>query len=81
MGLKTAFEGLGLNSKPKYNDEGELQEGTNDCFSLHHYDGDLSEDSDNLYGPMKSAKDQHYYVGGTQYSVGHNHLFSVLRAK
>jgi hypothetical protein len=80
MGLKAAFEGLGLNSKPKYSDEGELEGGDNDCFELKHYDENMNQDSDDEWGVMVPARDQHYYVGQKKYSVCHTHLCRVRRA-
>jgi hypothetical protein len=36
IGLQRAFEGQDLNAEPKYDDEGYLADGNNDCEAIEH---------------------------------------------
>ncbi|KAI4638163.1 hypothetical protein J4E93_010319 [Alternaria ventricosa] len=69
MGLRTAFEGHGLDSQPKFDDEGDRLHGSNECFKITHYDETLRlyPNNPNNY-EMVYAKDQKYWVGGKEYS-------------
>jgi hypothetical protein len=79
MGLKTTFEGLGLNSQSKYDDEGDPQEGSNDCFSIQHYDEMWVADPDDPWGETIPIKDQKYNVDGKEYTVRHNYFHHTRR--
>lgn len=78
MGLKTAFEALGLDARPRYDDEGNPQEGANDCLAIQHYDQNRA-DPDDEWGQMIPVMEQKYYVGGKQYMVSHIHFHCVYR--
>lgn len=69
MGLKTTFEGLGLNSQSKYDDEGDPQAGSNDCYSIQHYDEYWVADPDDEWGQTIPIKDQKYKADGKEYTV------------
>ena len=69
MGLKTTFEGLGLNSQSKYDDEGDPQAGSNDCYSIQHYDEYWVADPDDEWGQTIPIKDQKYRADGKEYTV------------
>ncbi|KAI4912818.1 hypothetical protein J4E90_006224 [Alternaria incomplexa] len=66
-GLKTAFEGHGLNSQPKFDDEGERLGGDIECFKITHYDEEREPDPRPQFGGMMACKDQDYYVAGKKY--------------
>jgi hypothetical protein len=62
MGLKAAFNGMGLDARPTYDDDGEPTGGHIDGFSLQHYD------LQDVYSGG-AIKNQHYNVDGKQYTV------------
>jgi len=57
-GLKTAFDGLELDSLPVYDENGDPM-GDNNCWSIHHYDDDSN----------KEINDQKYITNGKEYTV------------
>ena len=57
--LGTAFNALGLNAKPRYQDDGNLADGDNECFSITHQDKIDKT-------PVNKQK---YKVDGKQYAV------------
>ena len=69
MRLGAAFNGLGLNAKPKYEDDGDPAEGDNDCFSITHYDEEDVIDPDADWPQMKPVKEQKYKVEEKEYMV------------
>jgi hypothetical protein len=69
MRLAAAFNGLGLNAKSRYDDEGNLDEGDNDCFSITHYDKENVKDPDVEWPEMKPVAEQKYQVGEKVYTV------------
>ncbi|KAF2856423.1 hypothetical protein T440DRAFT_439477 [Plenodomus tracheiphilus IPT5] len=69
IGLKQAFEGQGLNAYPAFEDDGDEMDGHNECISMTHYDADDIEDPNADPPEMRPIKDQHYQVGGKQYTA------------
>jgi hypothetical protein len=62
MGLQTVFNGMGLDAKPAYNDDGDPTGGHIEGFSIQHYD------LQDVYGGG-SINEQHYTVASKQYTV------------
>jgi hypothetical protein len=62
MGLKAAFNGMDLDARPTYDEDGDATGGHNDGFSTQHYDNDAIYNSQHI-------PDQHYTVDGKQYTV------------
>jgi len=71
QGLRTAFEGHGLNSRPKFDEDGDRVDGSNQCFKITHYDEDRLPDPRPQFGGMMACKDQDYHVAGRKYLVCH----------
>ena len=71
MGLRTAFEGHGLNSQPKFDDDGDRLDGSNECFKITHYDEQWEENPGSMFGSMMPCRNQKYPVAGKEYSVCH----------
>jgi len=69
MRLTAAFEGLGMNAKPRYDDEGNPADGDNDCFSIAHYDKEDYVDPNDEWPAMKPVIHQKYKVGDKEYTV------------
>jgi hypothetical protein len=69
MRLAAAFNGLGLNAKSRYDDEGNPGEGDNDCFSITHYDKEDVKDPNAEWPDMKPVTEQKYQVGEKVYLV------------
>jgi hypothetical protein len=69
MRLGATFAGLGLNAKPKFDDDGQPADGDNECWSITHYDEEDEEDPNAEFPQMKPVKDQKYKVGGKEYMV------------
>ncbi|KAI4940565.1 hypothetical protein J4E86_010765 [Alternaria arbusti] len=67
QGLRTAFEGHGLNSRPKFDEDGDRVDGSNQCFKITHYDEDRLPDPRPQFGGMMACKDQDYHVAGRKY--------------
>ncbi|KAF2032516.1 hypothetical protein EK21DRAFT_109896 [Setomelanomma holmii] len=67
--LKDAFAGVGLNAKPKTNDEGSPADGDNDCIGATHYNEKDWEDLEAEVPVPKEAKDQKYKVGDKEYTA------------
>jgi hypothetical protein len=70
MRLSAAFQGLGLNAKPRYDDDGEPANGDNDCFSITHYDKENYADPQAEWPQMMPLLKQKYFVDGKEYTVG-----------
>ncbi|KAB2101342.1 hypothetical protein AG0111_0g10424 [Alternaria gaisen] len=60
---------LGLNSQSKYDDEGDPQAGSNDCYSIQHYDEYWVADPDDEWGQTIPIKDQKYKADGKEYTA------------
>jgi hypothetical protein len=69
MRLGAAFNGLGLNAKSRYDDEGNPTDGDNDCFSIIHYDKEDVKDPNAEWPDMKPIREQKYKVGEKEYTV------------
>jgi hypothetical protein len=69
MRLAAAFNGLGLNAKSRYDDEGNPDEGDNYCLSITHYDKENVQDPDAEWPEMKPVTEQKYQVGEKVYTV------------
>jgi hypothetical protein len=83
MRLAKVFKGLGLNAKPKYEDDGDPAGGDNDCFSITHFDkNDSKEDEDeneDEFPQMKPVYEQKYNVNGNEYTVSYYSRTSVTQ--
>ncbi|KAH9865863.1 hypothetical protein J1614_009450 [Plenodomus biglobosus] len=80
IGLKNAFEGQGLNADPAFDDDGDPQDGHNECISITHFDENDVEDVHAPWPQMKPVKDQHYKVRGKEYTAtGGYYQFSMNR--
>jgi hypothetical protein len=70
MRLGDTFTGLGLNARPRWDDNGNPAGGDNDCFSLTHYDKKDVKDPNAEWPQMKPVTEQKYTVDGKKYMVG-----------
>lgn len=67
--LRTTFDALKLNTKPKYDDDGDPVGGDNEFISLAHFDYKDYEDPSAQFPRMKDLLKQKYKVGDKEYSV------------
>jgi hypothetical protein len=69
MRLSATFNGLGLNAKSRYDDEGNPSNGDNDCSSITHYDKEDVKDPNAEWPDMRPVREQKYKVGEKEYTV------------
>jgi hypothetical protein len=69
QGLKTAFEGLGIGAKSKFDYDRNPQVGSNMCYNVQHYDDTMIQSPEHPFGKMVPIPDQTYTVGGKSYRV------------
>ena len=67
-GLKDAFNGLGLDGRPLWDEDGEKADGDNDCYALHHWEME-SADPNDPWAEMMPILEQKYQVNGKDYTV------------
>ncbi|CAE7012111.1 hypothetical protein P3342_003555 [Pyrenophora teres f. teres] len=76
-GLKTAFDGLELNSLPLHDGDGNPI-GDNNCWAIHHYDDNSDED---IVNQKYMANGKEYTATGAFYEFATNHPGGLVFAK
>jgi hypothetical protein len=72
MRLTNVFQGLGLNTQPRFQDDGQPAGGDNDCLTIEHYDAKDYIDPSADKKKMKPYAEQKYKVGEKEYKVRHH---------
>ncbi|EUC42920.1 hypothetical protein COCMIDRAFT_54183, partial [Bipolaris oryzae ATCC 44560] len=79
-GLEDAFEGLGLDYGPMFDERNKDIGGENECFSIEHWNRDLTFPEDVDLDPIPIIE-QRYYVNGKEYrETGATYLFALNMA-